>query len=226
MNPEEAQPLPELAPDVRELLAYERAGASAPAEAQARVWQAVAGTVPAVAGTVASGAAVGSALRRWLTSKVVGAAIAFGAGTGAGAVLHARLGRPAAGPPPLPAVIAPAPPASPQIESKPAAPPPRPPRPAPVPATGDAALAAERRLIEQARSALARGQPEASLEALGEHGRLHPGGKLAEEREALRVQALVTAGRADDARTAARAFHKKYPESMLGSAVDAALREP
>jgi outer membrane protein assembly factor BamD (BamD/ComL family) len=63
------------------------------------------------------------------------------------------------------------------------------------------------------------------LRALDEHERTFPRGRLVEERQALRVQALVKAGRFDDARRSARRFHDAFPGSFLAPAVDAALLE-
>src|SRR5436190_9413737 len=54
----------------------------------------------------------------------------------------------------------------------------------------DRNLAAERGLIEQARTALARDQGAAAMSALERHARDFPQGELEEERESLRVQAL------------------------------------
>jgi hypothetical protein len=46
---------------------------------------------------------------------------------------------------------------------------------------------------------------------------------LGEERDALRVEALVAAHQYEPARAAGARFHAGYPGSMLGPAVDGAL---
>lgn len=139
--------------------------------------------------------------------------------------------------PPAAAPVAPAPVAAPppmapspavraralsQAEPRPA------PRPAaasanPAPPSPDDALAAENALLNQARMELLRGNPEAALSTLEEHQRAHPAGRLGEERDALRVQALAQLGRRDEAQTAAAAFRVRYPGSLLQPSVDAAL---
>lgn len=111
------------------------------------------------------------------------------------------------------------------------------PPPAPPPANGraqtrtseaessrDASLAAERTLIETAKTAVGRRDGSAALAALDRHAAAHPRGQLAEEREALAVQALAVAGRLPEARARARRFEATYPTSILRFAVDEAVR--
>jgi hypothetical protein len=86
-------------------------------------------------------------------------------------------------------------------------------------------LTEERSLIEIARAALARGDGDAALNASGDHAKRFPEGLLAEEREALAVQALAVQGNADQARARARTFRAKYPGSLFRSAVDGATPE-
>jgi hypothetical protein len=85
-------------------------------------------------------------------------------------------------------------------------------------------LRAERTLLDRARAALLHGDALAALASVGEHARRFPHGALAEEREALRVEALVSAERYDEARTTAARFHAARPGSLLTPAVDTALR--
>jgi outer membrane protein assembly factor BamD (BamD/ComL family) len=87
----------------------------------------------------------------------------------------------------------------------------------------DTALAAERVLLETARAALARGQRATAVDALERHAREFPRGRLGEEREGLWIQALVGAGRVDEARERFRRFRKSYPRSMLIPAFEASL---
>ena len=55
----------------------------------------------------------------------------------------------------------------------------------------------------------------ATLRWVAEHRRRFPTGRLAEEREALRVKALAGAGRDTEANQAASAFEARYPRSPL-----------
>jgi outer membrane protein assembly factor BamD (BamD/ComL family) len=87
----------------------------------------------------------------------------------------------------------------------------------------DTGLATERTLIETARSALARRDGVAVLQAVDRHAALFPSGQLAEEREALAVQALVITGRADEARARADRFRQRFPNGLYRPIVDAAL---
>jgi hypothetical protein len=89
--------------------------------------------------------------------------------------------------------------------------------------SGDAALAEERALIDRARSALARGDSRASLEACDLHATKFPRGRLAEERELLAVQALVRSHDISAARTRAVRFRANYPNSMFLQAIERLL---
>jgi len=103
----------------------------------------------------------------------------------------------------------------------------RPPASAPppgVPTAGASSLGAERAFLETARSALARGDGTAALQALSAHEASHAAGQLREERDALFVQALVAAGRAREAADRAGRFRLEHPSSVFLPVVDAALR--
>ncbi|MCA9595289.1 MAG: hypothetical protein KC776_18350 [Myxococcales bacterium] len=91
--------------------------------------------------------------------------------------------------------------------------------------TRDRSLARERALISRARTALAKQNARDALAALGAHAREFPGGRLTEERESLRVQALVLSGKRDAAEQQASEFAKKYPKSLLRGAVEQSLNE-
>jgi outer membrane protein assembly factor BamD (BamD/ComL family) len=92
-----------------------------------------------------------------------------------------------------------------------------PPRPATGRARGDghADREAELRLIRQAQEAAAGERFEAALGFLAEHARRFPGGRLVEEREALRIRSLAKSGRVAEARRAAKAFRARFPRSVL-----------
>jgi hypothetical protein len=80
-------------------------------------------------------------------------------------------------------------------------------------------LDAENALLGEARRALAQGDPRRALSLLGEHARRFPDGLLAEERAALRVVGLCSAGQADDGRRAAARFLEAHPASALAGRV-------
>jgi hypothetical protein len=82
------------------------------------------------------------------------------------------------------------------------------------------AVHAELRLLARARAAVVREDFAAALPLLAEHARRFRKGRLAEEREALRVKALAGLGRDRDAARAAAAFEARFPRSPLVSAVN------
>jgi hypothetical protein len=73
----------------------------------------------------------------------------------------------------------------------------------------------ELRFLERARQSLAHGDYASVLVIAAEHERSFPAGQLAEEREFLRVRALVGLGRADDVRRVAAKFRRQFPRSVL-----------
>jgi hypothetical protein len=125
--------------------------------------------------------------------------------------------------------------------------PPRPDHPAPVPSMVDAAqgqttvaeppattppgarsapelrtAGTEADTIRRAATALARGDAPATLAALDAHAATYPDGAHAEERDALRVRALVLAERWQAAHAAAARFLDHYPASIHRAAVERA----
>src|SRR6185436_14136722 len=88
----------------------------------------------------------------------------------------------------------------------------------PPPSQADLAQA-ELGLLSPARAAVARGDFAAALPPIGEHARRFSNGRLAEEREALRIKALSGLGRSSEARRAASAFQARFPQSVLLPAV-------
>ncbi len=86
-------------------------------------------------------------------------------------------------------------------------------------------LEGERRILSQARTALRAGDSAAALALIGEHRASHPGGALIEEREALRILALVARGDHDAATKAAQRFHARFKKSLHDGAIRAALGE-
>jgi len=82
-------------------------------------------------------------------------------------------------------------------------------------ATAQESYAAELRLLHRAQVAYAGDDFSAALMLVAEHTRRFPSGRLAEEREALRIRSLAASGRADDARRATAAFAARFPRSVL-----------
>jgi hypothetical protein len=76
-------------------------------------------------------------------------------------------------------------------------------------------LTAERQLLDLARGALEREEPQAALDATARHERGYPNGALAQEREAIAIRALVLLGRTTEARARADRFRSRFPQSLL-----------
>jgi hypothetical protein len=89
---------------------------------------------------------------------------------------------------------------------------------------GGDAYAAELALLQRAREAVASGKFGAALDAIVEHQRRFPAGRLREEREALRIKALTGLGRNDEARLAAQRFRERFPRSVLSGRIEETLR--
>ena len=83
------------------------------------------------------------------------------------------------------------------------------------PATAQESYAAELELLQRAQVAYAAREFASVLARVAEHSRKFSSGRLAEEREALRVRALEGAGRTEEARRAAAAFASRFPRSIM-----------
>jgi len=92
--------------------------------------------------------------------------------------------------------------------------PPPPPLPPEVPTELELVSAARRSVSTDAAHALA---------LTAEHARIYPDGILSEERDALRIRALIGVGRIADARRQADAFHRGYPHSVHWRGISALL---
>lgn len=75
--------------------------------------------------------------------------------------------------------------------------------------------AAELELLRRAQSAYAQRDFATALAVIAEHTRKFSSGRLAEEREALRIRSLVSAGRTEEAARVTKAFAKRFPRSVL-----------
>ncbi len=82
-------------------------------------------------------------------------------------------------------------------------------------------LEAERALLDIARTALGRGDGANALRATDEHGRKFPRGILAEEREAMSIQALRLLHRDDEAEARLARFRGRFPSSLIRPALEA-----
>jgi hypothetical protein len=78
----------------------------------------------------------------------------------------------------------------------------------------------ELRLLVRARRADARHDYLGVLALAAEHERRHPAGRLSEEREVLRVKALVGLRRGTEARQVASKFRRRFPRSVLLHKID------
>jgi hypothetical protein len=96
--------------------------------------------------------------------------------------------------------------------------------PAPRPSSVQDAYALELSVLQRARAAVARADFSTALGAIAEHQRRFPTGRLGEEREALRVKALVGLGKTEEARRAAARFRERFPRSVLSPRIDEAAR--
>ncbi len=204
-----------LSPQVRLLLDEERAIRAQPAAVRAR---AVARARAALAVRVAVSAEPPPVPVRspWVASVTLACAVSAAVNVAAYQI-HAHFMHTSASPAPVVAVAnAPEPPAiaAPIDEATPASaltPPTRLKRST----TGPSEL----RLLSRARAAVAHADFYAALPLIAEHARRFRDGRLAEEREALRVRALAGLGRDEDARHVATAFRTRFPHSVLVPAV-------
>jgi hypothetical protein len=81
--------------------------------------------------------------------------------------------------------------------------------------SSEASLLDERRLLDAARDAIVRGEPEGALVPTSTHAARFPHGALAEERDALRIRALARLGKTSEARALLTTMRAKYPYSFL-----------
>lgn len=86
------------------------------------------------------------------------------------------------------------------------------------------ALAAEAALLQRAQTALAADDAAAALALLEQHAREYAGGVLAQERAALRVVALCTAGREHEGRAEAANFLRAHAGSVHAERVRSACK--
>jgi hypothetical protein len=234
--------LPDLSSDARTLLEAGKATEPLPPRVAARVW----GKLAVTTAPPASASLHVATAKTMSLVKLLGVSLGI-VGVGAVAtvaVVHLRR-RP---PPPMmfapqpeqaeaPPVAVPIPSTLPPAPNNPVEPPPasraapavsahspsKSELPARFPDAPDSDLAAERSLIARARSSLQGGSPLDALATLQVHEERFRTGALAQEREALRIQALIASGNRPAAEAAAARFERDYPQSLMGPAVRAAL---
>jgi len=214
----ERDPLP---PELRALIEHERLLPAVPAAQRARALARARAALATREAAMIVPTHVHSG-RRWLAAAA--AALLASAAVGAAAYeIRAHLTPPHVAPAARPTpVVAIAPAATPpavavetQVETQASAPEP----PAAAGPSRAQATRAELRLLRAARAAVARRDFAGALAPIGEHARKFKNGRLAEEREALRVKALSGLGRTEEARRAAAAFRARFPRSVLLPAV-------
>jgi hypothetical protein len=218
---------PPIEPDVEALLERGRTVRPVPDVVRAR-------TMARARATIAAGLTPAPEMvpARWRRVLPVALAASVALAIGAAGAIAALGGRASHENPPVPPVrpagspparaTLPAMPATPAVapEDLPAAKPLRSGRP-PSP---QESYAAELDLLQRAQVACAGRDFSAALALVAEHGRRFPRGRLAEEREALRVRSLVGAGRPDEAARALAAFAERFPRSVLLPRLNRELR--
>jgi hypothetical protein len=78
-------------------------------------------------------------------------------------------------------------------------------------------------VLRPAQQAIARDDFASAFAAIAVHQRQFPAGQLAEEREALRVKALLGLGRVAEAKRAGAVFRDRFPHSALLERIDEML---
>ena len=215
------RPNPELAALLEQGRVHRRVPASVRARILARARESASGPAesvePRAEAVVPSSPTRGG--RRWQVPFAATVALIAGGALASGAVLAYRFGSPrpvvlaesaAVGPPPThPTAYTPSLP----LDSQPS--------PAPTPsrrarsANPRESYAAELQLLNRSQAAFARGNLSGALVLLAEHARRFPRGRLAEEREAVRVRSLAGLGLTIEARRAATMFANRFPHSAL-----------
>jgi hypothetical protein len=89
----------------------------------------------------------------------------------------------------------------------------------PAPVLAPPGLAAQQSLLDDARSALLRGDGTSALSAIGAHRLRFPETALGEERAALEIRALLTLRRVEEARERHAAFERAFPGSLFAASL-------
>jgi hypothetical protein len=86
-------------------------------------------------------------------------------------------------------------------------------------------IAAQLKLLDSARSALAGGNASRSLQLLDQYARTYPRGKLSQEATLLRVEALMRSGKKAQAVSLARRFRTAHPASPYTQRLESIVGE-
>jgi hypothetical protein len=231
--------------ELHRLIAAEKTAARIPERSRARVWEDLEASL--LLPPPSTSRRVRQALRRAAVSRTTSVLIGAAVGGAGGMALQARLDRsishqtqvvalPIAAPPPSMPSAAPEPiatpaPRAPLSASKPAThkterlPASSPPAATSAPPLEQpSALEQERNALDTARTALARGDAQGALRLLAGHARDYPNGAFAEERAALRIQALAISGADAQAHKSLEEFRVKYPKSLMLPAIEESLK--
>lgn len=84
----------------------------------------------------------------------------------------------------------------------------------------------ETRLLEEAEAALKRGRPQDALRLVEAHRRAYARGELSQEREALEIVGLCSAGERERGMAALHAFQNAYPGAAVMPRLNATCRLP
>jgi hypothetical protein len=212
--------VPPLSPTLQALLAYERDVVPQPEIMSARAFVRARESLHEQALTTFASRRAPTSLRRLVFAAAAGFVLMAGA-----AAAYQMVRPPPTPQAPLPQLVRNA---RPVAETKWTPPSPEPVVAPPVStkssATGSRGASQEElRFLLRARQADARGDYAKVLNLLAQHQHQYPVGRLAEEREVLRVKALVGLGRRGQARQVAANFHREFPRSVLLPKVDEML---
>lgn len=221
-----SRPLPSLSPAIEALLVHERDIVPQPGMVRARALARAREALRPAEVVRYTPRPAWSPVRRLLFGAAAGVSLMAGA-----AAAYQMLRRPEPFQPSGPEATRAVRPASVAPSSAESAPEPIPAPKASSPETSEPSLRArasgkpdappeELRLLVRARRADARGDYLAVLAIAAEHERRHPTGRLSEEREALRIKALVGVKRGSEARQAAGKFRRQFPRSVLLHKID------
>lgn len=97
------------------------------------------------------------------------------------------------------------------------------PEPAAEPTEPEASLREQQVLLDRARLALGKGDVNRCITALESHRSRFPKSLLSEERDALTIKALVTAGNLTEARDRASTFVANYPRSIIIPSIESTV---
>lgn len=211
-------------PDLEALLEHGRIHRRVPASVRARLLArarevasaATGSSDPTVETVVPSARPLGS--RRWQFGFAATVALVSAAMLASAAVLTYRLSPSDTVIVPKEAAVPPTHPVPPATASRPVDPQPD---PAPAPSRPERPVniresyAAELKLLNRSQAAFVKGNLSGALALLAEHARRFPRGRLAEEREALRIRSLAGLGQTSAARGAATAFANRFPHSAM-----------